>query len=133
MPAPPGFDEYWLLFVRAHEHPLLRRAQLLATTAGISCLAVGLLGRRASLLLAAPVVGLVPPWVLGRVLSPEVDLPPDPLYRLLASLKMWGMTLAGTFEDELARASMMTPRPEGVAAEEPLHPPTNMVTDHTLH
>src|SRR5690242_2339269 len=94
MSAPsPSFDEYWLKFVRAHEHPVLRRVQLVATTAGISCFALGLLARRVSLALAAPLVAVVPPSLLGRLLVPRVELPADPVFRLLSGLKMWGMAL----------------------------------------
>jgi hypothetical protein len=133
MPVPPSdFDAYWRAYVLSHENPVRRRTQLIATTAWISMLALGVLTRRATLLLLAPVVGLLPPVLLEKVSREARRLPPLPLYRLLASLKMWGMTLAGTFEEELVRASLDdTEAPE--STEEQPHPPTNMVTDHTLH
>jgi hypothetical protein len=134
MSVPPSdFDAYWRAFVRAHENPLRRRTQLVATTAGISVLALGVFARRLSLLILAPVVGLVPPVLLEKALGEPPYLPPAALYRLLASIKMWGMTLAGTFEEELVRAALENAQaPEDTTGQEP-HPPTNMVTDHTLH
>jgi len=133
MPVPPSdFDAYWRAFVLSHENPTRRRTQLIATTAGISVLALGVLTRRATLLLLAPVVGLLPPVLIEKATREPRSLPPVLLYRLLASLKMWTMTLAGTFEEELVRASLDEVEAPETTEEQP-HPPTNMVTDHTLH
>jgi len=129
------FSEYWSQFVRAHRSPRKRRLQVVATSAGLGCAALGLLTRRTSLLLAAPVVGVVSPWLVGRVLEGPEELPTAPLYRVLACLKLWELTVTSGLEEELARLAREEAERDEAAepVEEASHPATNMVTDHTLH
>lgn len=134
--SPLTFDEYWPAFVRAHESTVVRRVHFVATSAGIGCAVAGVFGRRLSFLLAAPAVALVPTW-MARRFSGEgaAPLPNHAVFRIVASLKMWAMTLAGTMAEETASiAHAESEEPQSADADQDLpHPPPNMVTDHTLH
>jgi hypothetical protein len=127
----PSFDEYWALFVRAHASPFVRRVHFFSVTAALGCAVLGVLTRRRGLVLAASAVAVVPPWA-ARKLDKGETLPPPlhPLLTLLATTKMWQMTLAGTMDAEVAR--LMGPVTEDEPADG-THPRPNMVTDHTLH
>lgn len=129
------FHEYWPLFVRAHENPVVRRVHFVATTIGVGCAVLGAFGRRMSFVLAAPTVALVPTWIARRIIEPAASpLPRHAVFGILASLKMWGMTLAGTIDEEAARlADVRESEDSDFEDEDHAHPPPNMVTDHTLH
>lgn len=133
--SPLRFDEYWQLFVRAHESVVVRRVQAAAVTTGIGLAVLGIFSRRASLVVVAPAVALVPTWVARRVSgTASVVLPHHAGFRFAASLKMWGMTLAGAMEAEVARVMSVPPEEASDPADDDRpHPPPNMVTDHTLH
>jgi hypothetical protein len=126
-----SFDEYWALFVRAHASPFVRRVHFVSVTAALGCAALGILTRRRGLVLAASAVAVVPPWA-ARKFESGAALPPPlhPLLTLLATTKMWQMTLAGTMDQEVARLAGAEPETEPV---DRTHPRPNMVTDHTLH
>jgi hypothetical protein len=128
------FHEYWPLFVRAHENPVVRRVHFAATTTGIGCAVLGAFGRRMTFLLAAPAVALVPTWIARRIAKVSSPLPRHAVFRIVASLKMWGMTLAGTMDEEVERLTDgPTARGSDHEDDDHPHPPPNMVTDHTLH
>ena len=131
--SPLRFDDYWLLFVRAHERAIVRRVQAVAVTAGLGCAALGVVTRKLGLVVAAPAVALVPTWVLRR-LGRGAELPFHPAFHVVASLKMWSMTLASSMDAEVARvADASRETPSDLADDDRSHPPPNMVTDHTLH
>lgn len=134
--ASVSFDEYWARYVRFHADPRLRRLQFAATSLGLGVAVSGVLTRRLSLLGAATSFAFVPAIVAralwGRDTSP---IEGHPLYRIVAAVRAWHLTLVGTMQAEVERASAAA----GVsgAGDVPSHgdefPRPNMVTDHTLH
>lgn len=134
--TPLTFDEYWPAFVRAHESSVVRRVHFVATSAAVGCAVAGVFGRRLTLVLAAPAVALLPTWVARRLSgNASAPLPGHAVFRVVASLKMWAMTLAGTMVEEAVNIASAE-RDDGVTADADQdlpHPPPNMVTDHTLH
>jgi hypothetical protein len=126
------FDEYWDLFVRAHADPRVRRVHFVAVSAGLGCAVLGVLTRRAALLLAAPAVAFVPSWALRRLGGPGSSLPFHPPYAALASAKLWRLTVLGAMSHEVARVLREEPDEPPESSGGPL-PRPNMVTDHTLH
>jgi hypothetical protein len=130
--SPPTFDDYWAVFVRAHASAVVRRVHFISVSAALGCAALGLATRRGALLLAAPVIAVVPSVIARRLAGGDVRLPRYPLYGVAAGLKMWRMTLEGRMDAEVERIFGSEPEGPGEGAAPPV-PRPNMVTDHTLH
>jgi len=127
-----SFEEYWDAFVRAHASPSLRRLSFAATSAGIGAATAFLITRRSVFLVLSPVLAFVPTWLARKLAGETAELLHEqPLFFAAASLKLWHMTLIGAIEEEVARATSMSPAYERFVDEELPRP--NMVTDHTLH
>mgnify|MGYP001557379045 CR=1 FL=1 len=125
------FPEYWVVFVRAHASPSVRRVHFVSMSAALGCAVFGVASRRTGLLALATAVALVPTW-LARRLEETRGLAGYPAFAAAASLKMWRMTLEGTMDAEVLRV-LGAEFVEPAAEEEVSVPPPNMVTDHTLH
>ncbi len=125
------FPEYWTLFVRAHASSALRRLHFTTMTAGLGCLAVGLVSRRMSWLLAALGLTVVPAWIARR-LDGAPELPWEPVHAVAANVKMWHLTRIGEMDAEVARIIAQAVEESFEDMDESV-PPPNMVTDHTLH
>jgi len=130
-----SFEQYWVLFVRAHVNPLARRTRFAATSASVACAAAGVLSRRGSLLVLAAALAWVPNWVARQMLEGAVvGVPANVPYAVLASLKLCEMSLLGTFDAEIQRVlAIDEQKPMNAPGGDPTVPPPNMVTDHTLH
>jgi hypothetical protein len=131
-----AFDDYWNEFVHAHRAPTARKFLFAAVSAGIGSALVGLVTRRPTLVLLAPVIAFLPPWLARRgQQGPSDDA--HPLYFALASLKMWHKVLMGAADAECERVADGEPpevaEDESVRQDEASFPRPNMVTDHTLH
>jgi len=126
------FDEYWDLFVRAHADETIRRIHFVSVSAGLGCAVLGLLTRRASIVLAAPVVAFVPSWAARALGASDAALPFHPAYAALASARMWHLTLRGVMKHEVDRVLRYERDDAPESGDGPL-PRPNMVTDHTLH
>jgi hypothetical protein len=129
-----AFDEYWRAFVRAYEAPTTRYFLFMSVSAGIGSAVVGVLARRPLLLLLAPVVAFVPPWLVRRVAGDgPITGVARPVFFAAACVRLWELTLAGQMEAEVARVRETPAGSEEEADEDPPFPRPNMVTDHTLH
>ncbi|HVU04646.1 MAG TPA: hypothetical protein VHE30_22985 [Polyangiaceae bacterium] len=126
----PTFEAYFGSFLRVHQAPGRRVAVLLGSTLGITCAAVGVLGRRGALLLAAPFLITAPSWIAERTSGERLAVQGPPSFRILASLRLSSMVLAGAFGAAAAGGAESEPAADD---DEPPHPAPNMVTDHTLH
>ncbi|HMJ50434.1 MAG TPA: DUF962 domain-containing protein [Polyangiaceae bacterium] len=117
------FDAFWLEYVREHSHPLNRKLHMIGMSLALACFVAGVLKRRVSLLLLAPVFGYGFAW-FGHFFV-EKNTPQSfshPLYSLRASAILYWKTLCGEMEAEIERAQQgdtsAEPRREEAAAAE---------------
>ena len=61
-PAPTSYEQFWPYYVSQHLHPTTRRIHVLGTLAGLGCVVLAAVLRRARLTLAAPLLGYGPAW-----------------------------------------------------------------------
>ncbi len=102
------FDEFWVHYVKAHANKTNRTLHFIGTSGAMALIAAGVLTRRPSLLLAAPVVGYGFAWA-GHFLV-EGNVPATfghPAWSLRGDLKMWSMILEGTMDAEVERVLAM--------------------------
>jgi hypothetical protein len=100
------FEEFWPYYVRQHANETNRTLHVVGTTLALGSVAAGLLTRRASLLLAAPVLGYGLAWV-GHFFV-EGNTPATfshPLWSLRGDLLMWWKTMNGTMRAEVERVA----------------------------
>lgn len=135
------FGEYRDAYLRLHSSPGLRRVHFVASTGAVGCLLAGLVTRRVTPLLAAPLVLFVPTWLSRRALGAG-PLPPSPapvLHAALAAFEMWWRSLDGSLDGEVARVALRDEREQKAARraarrrEATVSPAPNMMTDNTLH
>jgi hypothetical protein len=132
--ASRGFAEYWARYVRYHADVRVRRLQFAATTIGIGVAVSGVLARRPSLLALASAFAFAPAAVARAAWGKDPSaIHGAPLYRIVAALKAWRLTLSGHMQAEVERvAEERVAAPEEPSSADPF-PRPNMVTDHTLH
>lgn len=123
-----SYEEFWVHFVRAHTKKSTRRIHFAGFTAGLVAAAVGLATPRRALLLAAPVIALVPGLLSHYLVEGNRPVTAKPLWALRADFEMWLKTLAGTMDDEVLAATASPEPPRQAAAPQP-----NMRTDGTLN
>ena len=124
-----SFEDFWPYYVRLHSKKLTRQLHFVGTTAALACLASGVLSRKLSLLLLAPVAGYGPAWLSHFLV--EKNRPASfshPVWSLAADFVMWGKMIAGTMDDEVA-AVLEVERVTGSAGDIR----SNMATDGTLN
>ncbi|MCU0655430.1 MAG: DUF962 domain-containing protein [Polyangiaceae bacterium] len=63
MDQPRTFEEFWPYYVRAHSNKTNRMLHFVGTSAGMALLGVGVLTRRVTPALLAPVVGYGMAWI----------------------------------------------------------------------
>lgn len=100
------FEEFWPYYVREHSKKLTRQFHFVGTSLALGCLAGGLLTRHKWLLAVAPVAGYGPAWISHFFI--EKNRPATftyPRWSLMADFVMWGKTIAGTMDDEVAAAT----------------------------
>jgi len=98
------FEEFWPFYVHEHASPTNRALHVVGTTLATGCAVAGLLLRRPSFLLAAPVVGYGFAWV-GHFFV-EGNTPATfkyPLWSLRGDYRMWWKTMNGTMAAEVER------------------------------
>jgi hypothetical protein len=103
-PEMRSFEEFWPFYVHEHSHPTNRTLHFVGLTLAMGSFAAGLLTRRPSLLLAAPVLGYGFAWVGHFVI--EGNKPATftyPAWSLRGDFKMWWKTVTGTMEAEVER------------------------------
>jgi hypothetical protein len=99
-----SFEDFWPFYVRAHANETNRKLHFAGLTLAMGSAALGLLTRRPSLLLAAPVVGYGLSWIGHFVV--EGNTPATfghPLWSLRGDFRMWLKTAAGTMGAEVDR------------------------------
>ncbi len=109
------FDDFWPFYVREHADPTNRVLHVVGTTLAMGCVAAGLLTRRRSFFVAAPVVGYGFAWV-GHFLI-QGNKPATfkyPLWSLRGDFEMWWKTMNGTMAAEVERVTSSN----GVSAED---------------
>jgi hypothetical protein len=105
-PAFRSFDDFWPFYVREHAKKATRNLHFAGTTLAMASVAAGLLTRRRSLLLAAPVVGYGMAWI-GHFFV-EQNRPATfshPLWSFRGDMIMWWKTLTGTMDAEVERVT----------------------------
>lgn len=118
-----SFEEFWPFYVKEHKEKATRMFHFVGTSLAIACVAGGLLTRRRSLLLLAPIMGYGPAWFSHFFI--EKNRPASfkhPLYSLRADFVMWAKMMNGTMDDEVAR---ILGESEGEAAEASAVSPLN--------
>jgi hypothetical protein len=100
------FEEFWDYYVAEHSKPATRALHAVGTAAAIACVAGGLLTRRGSLLLAAPLFGYGPAWFSHFFI--EKNRPATftyPLWSLKADFIMFGKMITGQMQAEVDRVA----------------------------
>jgi hypothetical protein len=116
--APKSFEEFWDFYVRAHSNPTNRKLHFIGTSLGMVCLAGGVLLRRPSLLVAAPIVGYGFAWVGHFVYEKNKPASFDhPVWSFKADMLMWSKIANGTMDAEVERVMSGAPEREAEAAE----------------
>lgn len=103
---PRSFEEFWPSYVRAHADRTNRTLHFIGTTLAVGSAVAGLLTRRPSLLLAAPVLGYGLAWI-GHF-GVEGNTPATfkhPLWSLKGDFVMWWKIAAGQMDAEVERAT----------------------------
>jgi hypothetical protein len=101
---PKTFQEFWPRYVRAHSDKRNRRMHFIGTTAAVCLAAGGILLRRPSMLILAPVVGYGCAWVGHFFLEGNVPATfGHPLWSLQADFVMWTKMMRGTMDAEVER------------------------------
>ena len=98
------FEDFWPYYVRQHANETNRTLHVVGMTLTMGSVAAGLVTRRASFFLAAPVFGYGLAWV-GHFFV-EGNTPATfthPLWSLRGDLVMWWKTLNGTMNAEVER------------------------------
>ena len=99
------FESFWLEYVREHSHPLNRKLHMIGTSLALACLAAGVLKRRLSLLLLAPVLGYGFAWCGHFFVEKNTPMTfSHPLLSLKASALLYWKTLCGEMDAEVERA-----------------------------
>jgi hypothetical protein len=112
------FEQFWDFYVGEHKNKQNRLLHFIGTTAALGCVAGGLLTRRRSLLLVAPVLGYGAAWV-GHFFF-EKNKPASftyPLWSLRADLKLWLLTATGSIQAEVDRVLQDAERRAASASE----------------
>ncbi len=99
-----SFEEFWPDYVRAHTNRTCRQLHFAGLTLAAASIGAGLLFRKRSLLLAAPVFGYGFAWFGHFVFEKNVPLTfTYPLYSLRADWLMWAKMASGTMDAEVER------------------------------
>ncbi len=104
MDQPRTFEEFWPYYVRAHSNKTNRTLHFIGTSAALSLAGLGVLTRRLTPVLLAPVAGYGLAWI-GHFFV-EGNRPATfghPLWSLKGDFKMWRMMLEGTMDAEVER------------------------------
>ncbi len=99
-----SFEDFWPFYVRAHASETNRMLHFAGLTLAMGSVAAGLLTRRLSFFLAAPVVGYGLSWI-GHY-GVEGNVPATfghPAWSLRGDFVMWWKTLNGTMGAEVER------------------------------
>jgi hypothetical protein len=99
-----SFEDFWPFYVREHSKKATRTLHFIGTSLAFASVTAGLLTRRRSLLLAAPVVGYGFAWV-GHFFV-EGNKPATfkyPAWSFRGDMVMWWRTLTGTMDAEVER------------------------------
>ena len=103
-PEITSFEEFWPYYVRAHQNKNSRRLHFVGTSAAMTLVGLGVLTRKITPVLLAPVAGYGMAWI-GHFLV-EGNTPATfghPLWSLKGDFKMWRMMLEGTMDAEVER------------------------------
>jgi hypothetical protein len=99
-----SFEDFWPYYVRAHQNKNSRRLHFVGTSAAMTLVGLGVLTRKITPILLAPVAGYGMAWI-GHFLV-EGNTPATfghPLWSLKGDFKMWRMILEGTMDAEVER------------------------------
>lgn len=104
MPDMRSFEEFWPHYVRAHQNKTNRTLHFVGTSAGMALVGLGVLTRRVTPILLAPVVGYGFAWFGHFVVEGNVPATfGHPLWSFKGDMKMWRMILEGTMDAEVER------------------------------
>lgn len=102
--APGSFEEFWDFYVRAHSNPTNRKLHFIGTSLAGVMIAGGLLMRRPSLLIVAPIVGYGFSWVGHFVFEKNKPASFDhPVWSFKADMLMWRKIASGEMDAEVER------------------------------
>lgn len=132
MEQPQTFEEFWTLYVQAHLNKTNRTLHFIGTSTAFGLVGLGVLTRRLTPILMAPVVGYGLAWI-GHFLV-EGNIPATfghPLWSFKGDMKMWRMILEGTMDAEVERvlAEQVKKASETIEPE----PVINVVPDPTIN
>lgn len=99
-----NFDEFWQYYVSVHSHPLNRALHVGGTLAGLALAGTGIVFKRPSLLVLAPIVGYGCSW-MGHFFV-EHNTPATfqyPLWSFMGDMKMVSFTLQRKMQAEVDR------------------------------
>jgi len=112
------FEEFWPYYVRAHSEKGNRRLHFIGTTAALALAAGGVVFRRPSMLLLAPVVGYGCAWIGHFFIEGNVPATfGHPLWSLKADFIMWSKMIQGSMDAEVERVMKSEVRETAEAAE----------------
>lgn len=107
-----SFEEFWPYYVRAHSNKTNRTIHFVGTTSAMGLLGLGVLTRRVTPILMAPVVGYGMAWIGHFLVQGNVPATfGHPLWSFKGDMKMWRMILDGTMDAEVERVMKEEPAP----------------------
>lgn len=99
------YEEFWPFYVREHSDPTNRRLHFIGTTGTILLAAAALVRQKPIHLLHAAISGYGCAWVGHFVFQKNTPATfKYPLWSLVSDFRMWGKIVAGTMDEEVARA-----------------------------
>lgn len=106
-----SFTDFWPFYVREHSRKETRQFHFAGTTLALLCLLRAVATGKWQWLLVGLVAGYGPAWYSHFMI--EKNKPATfryPLWSLRADFVMWGKTIAGTMDAEVARAMLTNGR-----------------------
>lgn len=102
------FDRFWPYYAGEHKDPLTRRMHFIGTSAGLLCLVGASISGEILLVVLAPLLSYG--WAWAGHLFVERNTPVtlrQPLFSLMAALKMYCLMWSHAMNDEAARCASM--------------------------
>jgi len=99
-----SFEEFWQYYVEVHSHPLNRALHVGGTLTGLALAGTGILFRKKSLLVLAPIVGYGCSWIGHFFIEHNVPATfQHPVWSFMGDMKMVSLTLRRKMQAEVDR------------------------------
>ncbi len=111
LPKVGRYEEFWPIYLREHARPATRAVHYAGTTAGLACLGLALVTRKARWLPIGLVAAYGAAWTAHAAI--ERNKPATFQYfswSLISDFRMLGLAVAGRLPHELRRAGVTTTR-----------------------